>query len=216
MMGWIIMIALAVSTFAALVIFGKLPRKTWEAVAAAGILAMAGYALQGRPNVAGSPAVPSPSESAAAADMILMRSEMDQTFSNARPFLILSDAYARDGNYQFAASYIRLGIKKNPENADLWAGLGLQILLASDGQMSPPAKFAFDQARQFSPNQPVPDYFEGLTALFAGQTDTALGLWQALLARAPKEAKWKPRLESQIKGLQTMQSSAEMNSGKAN
>jgi cytochrome c-type biogenesis protein CcmH/NrfG len=43
--------------------------------------------------------------------------------------------------------------------------------------------------------------------LFAGRTDTALGIWQSLLARAPKEAKWKARLESQIKGLQTMQSS---------
>jgi cytochrome c-type biogenesis protein CcmH len=216
MMGWIIMITLVVLTLAALVIFGKLPRKTWEAVAAAGILAMAGYALQGRPNVAGSPATPSPSESAAAADMILMRSEMDQTFNNARPYLILSDAYAREGNYQFAASYIRLGIKKYPKNADLWAGLGLQVLLASDGQMSPPAKFAFDRAREFSPNQPVPDYFEGLTALFAGRTDVALGLWQGLLARAPKEAKWKPRLESQITGLQTMQSSAQTSSEKAN
>ncbi len=207
MMGWIIMVMLTALTFATLVIFGKLPRKTWEAIAAAGILAMAGYALQGRPNVAGSPATASVSESAAAADMILMRSEMDQTYSSARPYLILSDAYARDGNYQFAASYIRSGLRKNPRNADLWAGLGLQLLLASDGQMSPPAKFAFDKAREFSPNQPVPDYFEGLTALFAGRTDLALGKWQGLLARAPKEAKWKPRLESQIKGLQTMQSS---------
>jgi cytochrome c-type biogenesis protein CcmH len=208
MMGWIIMVMLCVLTFAALLIFGKLPRKTWEAVAAACILAMAGYALQGRPNVAGSPASASVSESAAAADMILMRSEMDQTYSSARPYLILSDAYAREGNYQFAASYIRSGLRKNPRNADLWAGLGLQLLLASDGQMSPPAKFAFDKAREFSPNQPVPDYFEGLTALFAGRTDMALGIWQSLLARAPKQAKWKPRLESQIKGLQTMQSSA--------
>ncbi len=208
MMGWIIMIMLAVLTFAALLIFGKLPRRTWEAVAAACILAMAGYALQGRPSVAGASTGAIPGESAAAADMILMRSEMDQTFNNARPYLILSDAYARGGNYQFAASYIRSGIRKNPQNADLWAGLGLQLLLASDGQMSPPAKFAFDQARKFSPTQPVPDYFEGLTALFAGRTDVALGMWQGLLARAPKEAKWKPRLESQIKGLQAMQSAS--------
>jgi cytochrome c-type biogenesis protein CcmH len=216
MMGWIIMVMLCVLTFAALLIFGKLPRKTWEAVAAACILAMAGYALQGRPNVAGSPASASVSESAAAADMILMRSEMDQTYSSARPYLILSDAYAREGNYQFAASYIRSGLRKNPRNADLWAGLGLQLLLASDGQMSPPAKFAFDKAREFSPNQPVPDYFEGLTALFAGRTDMALGIWQSLLARAPKQAKWKPRLESQIKGLQTMQSSAAPTTAKSN
>lgn len=206
MMGWIIMGAMAALTCGALVIFGKLPRKTWEAIAAAGMLAMAGYALQGRPSVAGAPAGAVPGKSAAAVDMIAMRAEMDQTFNNARPYLILSDAYARDGDYQFAASYIRSGIKKNPQNADLWAGLGLQLLLASDGQMSPPAKFAFDRAREFSPAQPAPDYFEGLTALFAGRTDVALGLWQGLLVRAPKEAKWKPLLESQIRGLQSLQS----------
>ena len=206
MMGWVIMVAMAVLTCAALIIFAKLPRKTWEAIAAAGVLAMAGYALQGRPNVAGSPAGAVPGKSDAAADMILMRSEMDLSFSNARPYLILSDAYARDGNYQFAASYIRSGLRRDPRNADLWAGLGLQLLLASDGQMSPPAKFAFDRAREFSPRQPAPDYFEGLSALFSGRADVALGLWQGLLARAPKEAKWKARLESQIRGLQSLQS----------
>ena len=85
----------------------------------------------------------------------------------------------------------------------------LQLLLASDGQMSPPAKFAFDRARALLPMQPAPDYFEGLTGLFAGRTDVALSLWQGVLARAPSEAKWKPRLESQIKGLQSMQSQVE-------
>jgi cytochrome c-type biogenesis protein CcmH len=207
MTGWIIMTAMAATTFVALVYFGKLPRKTWEAVAAAGVLAMSGYALQGRPDAAGAPAAASPGKNQTAEALILMRSEMDLTFSSARPYLILSDAYARDGNYQFAASYIRSGIKKNPNEADLWAGLGLQLLLASDGQMSPPAKYAFDKARSLAPNRPAPDYFEGLTALFDGKIDVALNQWQRLIDHAGKDAKWKPRLESQVKGLQAMQAS---------
>jgi cytochrome c-type biogenesis protein CcmH len=214
--GWIIMIAMAVVTGVALVIIGRLPRRTWEAVAAASVLAMAGYALQGRPGLAGAPAGPVAGKTDAAADMIAMRADMDQSFSAARPYLILSDAYARDGEFQFAASYIRSGIRKNPANADLWAGLGLQLLLASDGQMSPPAVFAFEKAHALSPRQPAPDYFAGLSALFSGQAEEALGRWQDLLARTPKDAKWRPRLESQIRGLQTMQAAEQAKATRVN
>jgi cytochrome c-type biogenesis protein CcmH len=206
--GWIILIGLAAVTLTALIFLGKLSRRSWEAVAAAIVLAMAGYAFQGRPDLAGAPAVSLAAGSETAATLILIRSEMDQSFSPARPYLILSDAYARDGNFHFAAAYIRSGIKKNPRNADLWSGLGLQLLLAGEGKMSPPAKYAFDQGRKYDPGQPAADYFTGLTALFDGRTDEAMKLWQGLLDNAPKEARWKPRLESQVAGLQQMVSAA--------
>jgi cytochrome c-type biogenesis protein CcmH/NrfG len=207
MMGWIVMIAFGLATFVALTYFGKLPRGIWEAAAAAIVLAAAGYAWQGSPGLAGSPAKQLTDKGSTAEALIQTRSEMDQTFSNARPYLILSDAYARDGDYQFAASYIRSGIRKHPQNADLWAGLGLQLMLAGEGQMSPPAKFAFDRAKKLAPRQPAPDYFEGLAALFEGRIDVAIGLWQGLLDTAPKEAKWKGRLESQVADLKKLQAS---------
>lgn len=205
MSGWIIAILLSLATLAGLVVLGKLPRPTWEAVAAAVILALAGYAYQGRPAVPSAPSAVSKSKGEDAKMLILIRSEMDRTFSSARPYLILSDAYARDGDYQLAAAYINSGIRKNPKNADLWAGLGLQLLLAGDGQMSPPAKFAFDRARSLSPRQPAPDYFMGLTAVFEGRSDEALSLWRGLIERAPKDAKWKARLELQVKALEEVQ-----------
>jgi cytochrome c-type biogenesis protein CcmH/NrfG len=206
MSGWIVAILLALVTLAALGALGKLPRPTWEAAAAAVILALAGYAYQGSPAVPSAPSAVPKSKGENAKMLIEIRSEMDRSFSNARPYLILSDAYARDGDYQMAAAYINSGIRRNPDNADLWAGLGLQLLLAGDGQMSPPAKFAFDRARSLSPIQPAPDYFAGLTALFEGRSDEALGLWRGLIERAPKDAKWKARLESQVKALAQMQS----------
>lgn len=212
MMGWIVMVALGLATFAALVYFGKIPRGTREAVAAAIVLAAAGYAWQGNPGIAGSPAQQLADKSRSAEALIQTRSEMDQTFSSARPYLILADAYARDGDYQLAASYIRSGIKRHPQNADLWAGLGLQVMLASEGQMSPPAKFAFDRAKELAPRQPAPDYFVGLAALFEGRIDVAIGLWQGLLDTAPKEAKWKARLESQVAGLKKLQASVPQSS----
>ncbi|MFC4291852.1 tetratricopeptide repeat protein [Sphingorhabdus arenilitoris] len=210
MMGWVTMGILSAALLAALIRFGRLPRRTWEAVAAAIVLGLVGYSVQGSPGYEAAPARSLASNSKAAEAMILARSEMDRTFSPARPYLIASDAWARDGDYKLAAAYIRSGIRKNPREADLWAGLGLQLMLAGEGRMSPPAEYAFDQARKYNPRQPAPDYFKGLVLLFEGRPDLCLQLWQALLDNAPKEAKWKPRVEAQVAGLKSMlqQSSA--------
>jgi cytochrome c-type biogenesis protein CcmH len=202
MAGWIVAIMIAAFAFGALVRLGKLPRRSWEVVAAAIVLALAGYALQGRPSLSQAPARPIAANRSTAEALILMRSEMDFTYSRAKPYLVTSDSWSRDGDYGLAASYIQSGIKKNPRDGNLWSALGLQLMLASDGQMSPPAKFAFDQARKYAPNQPAPDYFAGLDALFNGRVDDALALWQGVLAKTPPKAKWRPRLESQIAGLQ--------------
>lgn len=205
MNGWIIAAILACVTFGALLKVGKLPRRSIEAVGAALVLALAGYAVQGRPSLPASPAQPVAANRSTAAALIEMRAEMDITYSRARPYLVTSDSWARDGDYGLAAAYIKSGIKKYPDDGNLWSALGLQIMLASDGQMSPPAKFAFDRARKFGPNQPAPDYFAGMDALFNGRVKDAALLWQGVLAKTPPGAKWRPRLESQIAGLAAMQ-----------
>jgi cytochrome c-type biogenesis protein CcmH len=203
-MAWIVVAILVVLTLGLMIWLGKLPRQTWEAAAAALVLGLVGYAVQGLPDLGGSPAVAAQADSKTADALILARSEMDRQFSTARPYLVTSDAFARDGDYKLAASYIKSGIRKNPAEADLWSGLGLQLMLASDGKMSAPAKYAFDQVRKFNPRAPAPDYFKGLVALFDGKPDETLKLWKGLLANAPKEAKWKDRLESQVLGLETL------------
>jgi cytochrome c-type biogenesis protein CcmH len=205
MSGWISLILLSAATFGILIRLGKIERQSWFLVGAVIVLAMAGYAYQGRPSLPAAEAKPIASNSNAAKALIETRSEMDFTFSRAKPYLVTSDAFARDGDYSLAVSYIKSGIRKNPQDANLWSGLGLQLMLASDGKMSPPAQYAFDQARKYGPDQPAPDYFAGLSLLFDGQPDQALKLWQGVLARSPENAKWRPRLESQISGLQMMQ-----------
>ncbi len=202
MNGWIIASIIAAITLGGLIWLGKLSKSSWPMIGAAIMLALTGYAFQGRPSLSAMPAQPIAANRSAAAALIQIRSEMDLSFSNAKPYLLTSDSWARGGDYGLAASYISSGIKKYPRDSNLWSALGLQLMLASDGQMSPPAKFAFDQARKFAPNQPAPDYFAGLDALFNGRGDVALAKWQGVLAKTPAEAKWRPRLESQIAALQ--------------
>jgi cytochrome c-type biogenesis protein CcmH len=204
MIEWAILIAIAEISFGALLKFGKLPRLAREPLAAALALAIAGYAMQGRPSVSGSPATATPAKTQAVAAYIAMRADMDKNFSPARQYLILSDAFARQGKYRLGASYIRSGLMRYPYSPDLWAGLAVQLMLANDGKMSPPAQLAFARVRVLSKIHPAPDYFKGLDELFAGRPDQSLMLWRNLLANPPKNAKWPAKLESQVKGLELM------------
>jgi cytochrome c-type biogenesis protein CcmH len=204
MNGWVTLFILAFSVFAGLVLIGRLPRKTWEPLAAVLVLGMAGYAYQGRPSLQDAPRQPLSRKGQEAAALIAMRVDMDQHFGIANKWLVTADAFSRSGDYELAADYIKSGLRQYPRNADLWSGLGLQLMLASNGKMSAPAKFAFDRARKLQPTAPAPDYFEGLSALFEGRVIEAVKLWQGLIDTAPKNAKWKPRLESQVNGVLQM------------
>jgi cytochrome c-type biogenesis protein CcmH len=198
MMGWAILIASVIVIFAALIVFGKLPRKAWEPLAAALVLGMAGYAWQGQSLLAAAPAKAQTDKGETAEMLIAMRADMDADYSQAKPYLITSDAFAREGNYRFAALYIQSGLRKYPKDAELWAGLGLQLMLASEGTLSAPAKFAFDRAQMLNPKLPAPGYFEGLAALFDGRAGDAVTQWQTVLDKAPEKAAWRPKLQRQM------------------
>ena len=54
-MIWAVVIGLALAAFVTLAVVFKVPRKGWEAIGAALLLGIAGYALQGSPNQPGAP-----------------------------------------------------------------------------------------------------------------------------------------------------------------
>ncbi len=204
MSGWLAMLLLAVLSAAALLLSVSARSSLWSLVFAAVVLAMAGYAWQGRPDLPTAVARPIAAERGAAEALIRMRSDMDQNFGQAKSWLNLADGFAREGNYRAAAGVIQGGIKQYPQNADLWSALGLVLMLAADGEMTPPARLAFDKARKLAPQLPAPDYFEGLAALFQRKPVEALKLWGKVLDRATPNAKWRAPLESQYLGLQQM------------
>lgn len=204
MNGWIILGALALLLLAGLVFVGRVPKSLWQIVAATILLGMTGYALQGRPDLPGSPAQPREAKVSTANELLIIRGEMDHIYGPGKRWLVTADAFARAGGYAASAGYIQAGLREFPRDPDLWSGLGLQLMLASDGQMSPPAKMAFDKARSLDKFQPAPDYFQGLADLFEGRVDDTLKRWKALLATARPEDRWKKRLESQIAALEQL------------
>lgn len=208
MNGWIALALLAAASFGAIYLLGRLPKGLWQVAASALLLGMTGYALQGQPAAKSSPAKSLAATEDAAAQLVEMRADMDQSFGSAKRWLVTADSFAKQGDYKLSAAYIQSGLRNEPENAELWSALGLQLMLASKGQMSPPAQLAFDKARALRPNYPAPYYFAGLARLFGGDLDGAVLLWEKTLSLATPKAKWRPRLESQLTGLKALQEQA--------
>ena len=204
MIGWLPVLMIAAMVIGGVLLFVPRRKQIWPAIAAAVVLGLAGYAWQGSPEQASSPAQPITAKLIAADSLLQMRADMDTGYGIGKQWLITADSYARSGKYDYSAAFIQAGLRQYPKNGDLWAGLGVVLLLAGDGQMSPPAKMAFANARKFGPRNPAPDYFKGLVELFEGRPDKTAEIWQRLVDGAPDTAIWRPKLESQLSGLKTM------------
>jgi len=203
-MTWFIVISMALLVCAIIIFLARLPKAMWVLPCAAGALALAGYAYQGRPDISSSFAKPIIASNQTSEQLIMIRQEMDYQFGAAKRYLITSDSAAKDGNYSLAAAFLRNGLNKYPENAELWGALGLQLMLVSEGRLTPPAKLAFDRSRKLWPKGPVPDYFEGLASLFEGRADEAEEYWTNALNNASKKANWRPMIERQLKALKQL------------
>ena len=208
MNGWFVLGLLSVLSLFALVFFVRSSKGLWQVAAAAVLLGMAGYALQGRPSLPPAPAQPLEASAVGATQLVEIRADMDESFGSAKRWLVTADSFAKQGDYPLSASYIQSGLRKDPQNADLWTALGLQLMLASEGQMSPAAQLAFDKARAIRPKYPAPYYFAGLARLFAGDLDGAILLWEKTVSLATPTAKWKTRIESQLQAAKALQAQA--------
>ena len=214
MNGWLALSLLSLLSLSVLVYYVRSSKGLRQVAAAAVLLGMAGYALQGRPSLPPAPAQPLKASAAGATQLVDIRADMDESFGSAKRWLVTADSFAKQGDYPLSASYIKSGLRIEPKNADLWSALGLQLMLASEGQMSPPAVLAFDKARAIQPKHPAPYYFAGLARLFAGDLDGAILHWEKTVSVATPKAKWKTRIESQLqaaKALQTQATESELN-----
>ena len=100
-MSWAIAIALAIISFAVIAFVLKAPRGGWEAIGAALLLGIAGYALQGRPDLPGASKLPAESAAGNAAALVEARKTLDGqggSRSAGSNGIVVSDALARHGH----------------------------------------------------------------------------------------------------------------------
>ncbi|WP_152569441.1 MULTISPECIES: tetratricopeptide repeat protein [Sphingomonas] len=197
-MGLALLLLLVLLTAAGLWWFGKLRGAAFQLALAALMIGSAGYALQGRPELAGAPKAAG--QRAAPLPLTKPRQAMFGQFNAADRWLIIADGYESRGETADAVGIIRAGLRAHPNDPALWVGMG-NALVDHAGMLTPAATIAFERARAAAPNHPAPLFFQGLALARSGQNEQALALWQQALKLTPPTTSYRPFIAEGIAAL---------------
>jgi cytochrome c-type biogenesis protein CcmH len=203
-MSWLPIIALALAGFAAAVFVLKLPRALWTLFGAALLFGLTGYALQGNP---AQPAAPKQAQEEVTEVNELMIEARREFFEEAKQgsrFLITADAFARAGDYEASANFLRNAIEDDPNDGEAWVALGNALVEHAGGQLTAASLYAYAQGEKVLPGNPAPAYFVGLGFLRAGEPGRTRAIWAQLLEEAPDDAEWRPVLAERLGRLDAM------------
>lgn len=190
-MGWLILALLAGATLAALLWWARPARSAIEMVVAMLLLAVAGYAWQGRPALPGKPTPPHVASAARDSLFAAERGQWLDKLGRDAQALDTADAFIRKGDTAYAIGVLRGELSRRPNSATLWIGLGNALVAHADGAVTPPARFAFVRAATLNPANPAAAYFLGLDYAVSGDLDRAAQLWRDIVIRAPADAPWR-------------------------
>lgn len=203
-MGWVLVIAMAAAAFGLLVLVLKAPRRSWEALAAALIFGLAGFALQGRPDLAGAPKIPAQKVSQGGAALVEARRQLSGGGPIAgNRLMIVADGFSRDGEYALASELLLGVVDKEPRNTEAWLALANNLMAHAEGVLTPAAQYAFGKAAQADPAHPGPSFFLGLALAQNGDLAAGRAQWAGLLERSPPDAPWRKDLEARLAELDT-------------
>jgi cytochrome c-type biogenesis protein CcmH len=196
-MGWIILIVLVGLSLGSLWLLG-VRSGLLHAGAAALMLGAAGYALQGNPNLPGTPA--QNAEARQVLPLTEARHAFFGQFTPAESWLRISEAFARDGKGEEAVGILQNAIGRYPGDPQLWIGLGNALVDHARG-LTPAAEFAYQRAAEAAPGHPAAPFFYGLARARSGDRRGAVEIWKRLLEHAPKDATWRPLVEQGVAAL---------------
>jgi cytochrome c-type biogenesis protein CcmH len=203
-MTWILALALSAAAFVLAVFVLRAPRQSWEAIGAALLLGVAGYALQARPV----PAAPKVAQERIVGDpAALVKARGRVTRSGIPPndrWVVIADALARNGQFADAAEVLRGATDADPKNAEAWLAMANALVAHADGTLTPASLYAFRRAAAAAPEHPGPPFFLGLALAQSGRFEEARGLWSRLLAATPSDAPWHAELVDKLQRLDTI------------
>jgi len=201
-MAWVLVATLAIAGFVALVAVFKAPRGSWEAIAAALIFGLAGFAYQGRPEQPGAPKDTVQAAARSGEAWVAARHQLSQgePISRSR-LLVTADALTRNGSFGDAASLALGATEEDPNNADAWLAVAINLLAHADGNLTPAALYAFRRTEQVDPKSPGLAFFLGLALAQNGEPDKGRAMWADLLARSPPDAPWRKEVEVRLAAL---------------
>ncbi|MFN3388006.1 MAG: tetratricopeptide repeat protein [Allosphingosinicella sp.] len=196
-MGWLIVLLLAAAAFAAIWRYGRLDRGGLQLTAAALLLALAGYAWQGRPMLEGTSSRAIAPRPLPETGFMQLRRDLVGQFDTADRWLTISESIHRRGNSADAAGAIRSAIREHPDNFVLWIGYGYALAVHAGG-LTPASQLAFKRAATIAPDHPAPSFFYARLLAETGDLDEAERIWRGMLQGDPESDKWRAALEAQL------------------
>jgi len=197
MIGWLTVIALSAAVLLALGLIARVSRGALGLTAVAVALALSGYAWQGHPELPSAPALAL--RDGANFNAVDARAHpMKPAFTREDMALNTADAMVRARNSAGAVELLKTELATEPQNAQLWNGLGKALVANGDGLITPASLFAFDRAAAINPADPIPRIMHALALAQNGRFDESAQMMTQLLAQTPKNAPWRAEIEEKL------------------
>ena len=209
-MGWVLIAGFALLTGAGLFWFVRRDTGAMQFLASALLLALAGYAWQGHPNMAGSPKAAPEQQILPDNDFQTLHPDLLGRFDNAWALTNMADGYQRRGDTAGAAALLEGGVRRHPRDADLWVAYGYALVVHGGNMMGPAAQLAFQRAAAIAPNHPGPRFFYGLALAQGGNYDEAERVWRALLPTIPAGSQFRTITEQRLQALAQARANGEI------
>lgn len=197
MSGWIILLLLFAASLGGLWLL-RLRGPVLQLAAAAMLFGCAGFALQARPDLPGSPRAAQSNEPPV--PLTKIRHAFFGQFTPSESWLMMSESLASGGDTDNAVGVLRGAVRQHPGDPQLWIGLG-NALVDHAGVLTPASEFAYRRAAELAPGHPAAPFFLGLALARSGDGAEAVAIWKDILARAPANAEWRPVVEDAILAL---------------
>jgi cytochrome c-type biogenesis protein CcmH/NrfG len=197
MTGWVVLAAIGVGCLALLAAL-RLPRGLWALAGTAVMLGAAGYAWQGRPDLAGHPVVAETKAVEIDEGLTEIRRAMFGRFDSGDAYFMMADAMTRAGSPKAAAQAMLGGVRKAPRDAALWTGLGIKLAEQDNNLITPASQYAFERAERLAPRHPGPPFFHGIALIRANEFAAARPYWARAVALTPETASYREALAERL------------------
>ena len=127
-----------------------------------------------------------------------VEAHLEKNPTDGRGWNVLAPVLVRLGRYDDAVRAYHNSITYNGDSAERRADLGEAIAGAAGGVVTSEAKAEFERAVAFDADEVKARYFLGLAAEQDGRGADAASIWNAMLAKAPPDAPWRPLIQAAL------------------
>jgi cytochrome c-type biogenesis protein CcmH len=121
-----------------------------------------------------------------------VEAHLEKNPTDGRGWTVLAPVLERLGRHDDAVRAWRNSIQYAGDSSERRADLGEALTAAAGGVVTGEAKAEFERALAMNADEIKASYFLGLAAEQDGRTADAASIWNAMLAKAPPDAPWRP------------------------